>query len=209
MATRRRGYFKHFNDASQGQTLQRFFTARAYREACLFWAIIERANQLNASEFTERIDYFTRILNLRPSTFERVSTTMCSLSDNLVVEIHGNFAQISLPNYAKYQDLRANNAQQIRSPLKIKDKRLNILYRDNANKINNRFLDLCMSLGKDSSAEEWRFYNQWRNVLKIDRAAVQRNQFDRTAMRDKIEKFLIKEAEKVGSSKKEEEMGNE
>jgi len=127
MAKRRRGYFKHFNDAYSGASISEAMADREYFCVHLFWAIVGRANQKGSGEFTEKLSYFTRLLRITRPKLERELSKVCSYFDDLVVTICGKDASIFLANYAEYQDLRStNNPRKCHDPNPIKDKRLKI-----------------------------------------------------------------------------------
>lgn len=129
--SRQRGYFKHFNDASQGHTLGGLFYARRHFEICIFWVILERCNQKNSEKFVEPITYFTRVLNSTRQKLIRAFAHLTKECDGLSIEVREDFVEICVGNYAKYQETRGRKAikkaqEQIEINLPIKDKRLKI-----------------------------------------------------------------------------------
>lgn len=131
MAKRQRGYFKHFNDAYQGETLGNIMRKKEYFKGHLFWAIIERANQLNTAEFTESLDYFCRVLSVNLPKLSRELTDFPEFFKSFSVEILEKNVRICIGNYAEYQESRGGKreAKPKQNGFKndtIKDKRLKI-----------------------------------------------------------------------------------
>jgi hypothetical protein len=129
--SRQRGYFKHFNDASQGATIAGLFYARRYFEVCLFWVILERCNQLNSAMFTTHINYFVRVLNAGRAKIIRGLTHLSTNGDEISIAFGSDSIEVFVANYAKYQETRGRKAmkkaqEQLAINLPIKDTRLKI-----------------------------------------------------------------------------------
>lgn len=200
---RLRGYLKHFNDSYTGDSISKALSKKAYLEIHLFWVIIERANQLGTHQFKEEIDYFCRVLFIRPTKFRRVSAAFPQYFRSISLKINGNFCEIFIDNYAKYQEKRGGKrdtkSESNRATLKIIDKRLKILYLkkelknvenfvaiDVANNLNNHYVATCQSLGSNSPNEDWEFYNDWKKIIGVDYQTIKLGSFPRVEMRDKI-----------------------
>lgn len=126
---RRRGYFKHFNDAYSGNSINKAMKEKRYFEVNLFWALLGRANQLGAAEFTEEIAYFCRLLHVTPAKLCRVLPEFLQTFESFSIEIQQKNVRISISNYTKYQESRGqktNKNAAKKEPIKIKDKRLKI-----------------------------------------------------------------------------------
>lgn len=128
---RRRGYFKHFNDASQGESIGSLLHEKRYFAVCVFWAILERCNQKGSGQITESWSYFERVLNVSRPKLNRTLAELRLKLDCISFESQSDFIQISVSNYAEYQENRGKKKsktdgknQERKRP--IKDNRLKI-----------------------------------------------------------------------------------
>jgi len=127
---KRRGYLKHYNDATVGLSFQQLLMKKRPYSILIFWYILERCNQ-------ESSPIISITINELRSRFHRRSdallTDILKLSEDvstLAYTLNGENIEISIANYAEYQESRggkreSNSGAKV-SPLKIKDKRLKI-----------------------------------------------------------------------------------
>lgn len=107
MKRKQRGYLKHSNDAMQGHSLSCALADKKYFLICLFWAILERANQLDTQgQYVEELRYFERVLRVKRTKIERSMNVLRSYFESLTIVIQSDNVQISIDNYAKYQENR-------------------------------------------------------------------------------------------------------
>ncbi len=134
---KRRGYFKHFNDAYQGTSISNALADRKYFIIHVFWVILGRANQLDTDTFTEKLSYFQQVLRVTRTKVVRDLTETQTYFDCISIEFQSDSVQITVLNYTEYQENRGGkrgqtprknvfkNAPIKDKRLKIKDKRLN------------------------------------------------------------------------------------
>lgn len=124
---KRRGYFKHLNDAYDGSTLSQLMDNKQYEAGNLWWILLERANQKNSDNITEPYSYFCRRLNVKRPKLERVLTELRSCCENFSFEFQKKNVRIFIPNYAEYQETRGQKtSKNAAKKAPIKDYRLKI-----------------------------------------------------------------------------------
>lgn len=131
---RRRGYFKHFNDAYQGETLSNLMHQKMLLEAHFFWEIIAQANAQNTDSPTIRLQHFRKTFSTTLPKVLRTLSNLLEVCSNLSATKFDDCWQFQVSNYLKYQETRgrkkikdgdevgAKNAPIKDTRLKIKDK---------------------------------------------------------------------------------------
>ena len=131
---RRRGYFKHSNDASRGESLRILAAQQNYLAIALFWLILEECNMKNSSEIELYVVDLCRHYSCKKPTLTAQLAALRAAASQLNFNFVGDKVNISVANYAEYQETRGqktnkNDAKNV----PIKDNRLNIKIKDKEN----------------------------------------------------------------------------
>lgn len=135
---RRRGYLKHYNDATMGETIQRCLYKKEPYAVILFWFINELCNQKNTPNGIIEIQDLSKKIHVRTDKLLKTISRTSELIPELKLTLIGNHLEFISSNYMKYNETRGKKSTKsdIKSDvkngpikdkrLKIKDKRLNI-----------------------------------------------------------------------------------
>lgn len=127
MGKRRRGYFKHFNDSSGGDTLRLLAVKREYMAIALFWHLLEKCNQQNSSKIEIETEVLRSHYNCRTATLVSCCEALCGASASVQFYKTDTKLHFQLVNYSEYQDLKSTkNPRKSDETAPIKDKRLKI-----------------------------------------------------------------------------------
>lgn len=127
MQRKRRGYLKHFNDATTGDTIRQCLLKKEPYAVVLFWLILETCNKKNSHEGAIEIDLLSSIMCVRTDKLLSIISRSSRLLPDLSLNLLGSKLHFSASNYAEYQDSRStNNARIADQSLPIKDNRLKI-----------------------------------------------------------------------------------
>lgn len=131
MEKRRRGYLKHYNDATVGNTLSNCLMNHEPYCVVLFWYIIELCNQNNDNKGSIELDRLSRVIWCRSDKLLKIISNSSRLLPELNLSLVGDKLEFFVTNYAEYQDTRSTNNPRKRDEsahikIKIKDKRLKI-----------------------------------------------------------------------------------
>lgn len=139
MKRKRRGYLKHYNDATVGQTIQKMIHDGRYDAVVLFWFTLELMNQNDGQEVEVDIKYLCRIMKMRTdgmrslsSYLDQTKMDVSSRIDGSIPELRlildGSNARLFYSKYSEYQDSRStNNPRKSHQSAPIKDNRLKII----------------------------------------------------------------------------------
>lgn len=132
---RRRGYFKHYNDASHGESLRLLARNKDYLGIALYWLILEQCNQKNS----DKVEFFEVDLclhyNCKRPTLRRSYVALTDVVQQLSFDLISDKVCFQIANYTEYQEKRGQKTNKNSAKndtikdLKIKDKRL----KDNVN----------------------------------------------------------------------------
>lgn len=146
---KRRGYFKHYNDASLGQSIQDLLYQKQYEACCLWWIILERCNQTDsdAMQYDEKLErFFARTLHV---TIKKIQSFIKILENAELILIKNG--QILAPNYLEYQENRGQKKNKSDAKVdNIKDKRLKM--KDKILKMKDDRLNKPSGLDQSSSS---------------------------------------------------------
>ena len=127
---KRRGYLKHFNDATSGITIQSLLMRKQPYAVLLHWYILERCNQLGSSSISISLNELRFRMHRRSDALLKDISALSEESQNLSFTLVGDKLEISVSNYAEYQESRGGKrdvkTETKSDTLKIKDKRLEI-----------------------------------------------------------------------------------
>lgn len=131
---KRRGYFKHYNDASVGESLAVLARRKEYLSICLFWHSLEILNQKNTNTATIFIESLSLLYNARKRTIIKSYQAISDVTDTFDFNYNNSKLTFSIANYSEYQESRGKKSSKKSAKkvpikdkrLKIKDKRLNI-----------------------------------------------------------------------------------
>lgn len=131
MAIRRRGYLKHYNDATMGDTISMCLMKHEPYAVILFWYIHELCNRNNSASGSVHIDILKRTFWVRKDKMLAIISNSSRLLPNLSLSYLDNNLHFFVSNYAEYQDSRStNNSRKAHESCHIKDKRLKIKDKD-------------------------------------------------------------------------------
>lgn len=124
---RQRGYFKHFNDASRGDTLAILARKKKYLSICLWWLYLEVANQKNNSgKGSIDLDLLCGMYNIKKKSVVHYNNAISELTDSFEWSIDHFKVHFVFHNYAEYQEKRGKkkkNSNARKVPIKDRDKR--------------------------------------------------------------------------------------
>lgn len=127
MSKKRRGYLKHYNDATQGSSMQKAIAEKQYFKIILFWHLLELCNQHDSPKIQVELSTLCISLRVKLDKIQRELSELRSYFDGFTIENREKIVEIICHNYAEYQDLRSTNNQRKRDETApIKDKRLKI-----------------------------------------------------------------------------------
>ena len=124
---KRRGYFKHYNDASRGETLSVLARRQEYLAICIYWHLLEILNQRNSNQGSVYIESLCSLYNCKTKTVIASLTACRELATDLEFTLENSKVVFSIANYAEYQETRGQKMRKSETKdAPIKDKRLKI-----------------------------------------------------------------------------------
>jgi len=159
---RRRGYFKHYNDATSGSTIQGLLAKKRPYAVILHWFFLERCNQQNSGEITVSISELSWRMFRRKDALLRDIFLISEDNQNFSFALDEDKLKISVLNYAEYQENRGQKSYKkvaktvhIKDKrLKIKDKRLKIKENEFKNDLEKIYLSYPLKRGKSKGMKK-------------------------------------------------------
>lgn len=125
---RRRGYFKHYNDSSFGETLGTLANQKEYLAIALFWTYLEVANaQNNGGKGSIEMCRLTSLYNCKSKLIIKSNQGLTKVAPDFKWILNQTKIDFEFANYPEYQDSRCKLQPQNAAHLgPIKDIRLKI-----------------------------------------------------------------------------------
>jgi len=127
MSKKRRGYLKHYNDATIGESFQAAIADQNYFSIVLFWYIIEKMNQEDSGKVCLDIKQTCRRLNVKKQRLLSACSVATEYWGQLSLVASQSVIEVKCANYAEYQESRGQKSTfNVTKEAHIKDKRLKI-----------------------------------------------------------------------------------
>lgn len=130
MRKKRRGYFKHFNTATAGDSIQSALYHGDLIAPLLFWFICEKCNQEASDRIMVEMSELCRIFHMRRDKMQRANEALTRHFPSIVFTFSGEICEFFNGNYAESQETRGqkrakrgpNNGAMTNDKIKLKEK---------------------------------------------------------------------------------------
>jgi len=101
-------WFKHWNEASQGDTLKQFLVTRDYECYALFWVLCELMSRMGKDGFMSvKLSFLAHEMGMKPTKARRVLARFVSVSHSWNWSETGEICAFHCSNWATFNDSRA------------------------------------------------------------------------------------------------------